>query len=109
MHVHKGAAHAGAVLHLTIGDTGDVEPTQSFDLSEDLHGAVDYRVQPGGGNGVSGSDEAGRIPEWQHPDLASTSELLGGCRWDIGLFVMRTTVHVVKNFSSECLGFCLIQ
>ena len=30
---------------LTIGDTGDVEPTQSFDLSEDLHGAVDYRVR----------------------------------------------------------------
>jgi hypothetical protein len=30
---------------LTIGDAEDVEPTQNFDLVEDMHGAVDYRVR----------------------------------------------------------------
>jgi hypothetical protein len=30
---------------LTMGDAEDVEPTQSFDLVEDMHGAVDYRVR----------------------------------------------------------------
>jgi hypothetical protein len=30
---------------LTIGDAEDVEPTQRFDLVEDMHGAVDYRVR----------------------------------------------------------------
>jgi hypothetical protein len=30
---------------LTIGDAEDTEPTQSMDLVEDMHGAVDYRVR----------------------------------------------------------------